>query len=411
MQKLLEQISQRFQSFINQRDDLALIVRSMETDSVPLLKILEGLEEASASDLYWIFTDNFLNQESYANDVISSFATKHELIRLSMEKEGMNPWQPIPQQILSEKTPPAQRLRNLAAFSRELLPVPNGGMVIWGFYPLEIADHTAYALLMEEILQHKFPFPWCHHLRFIIRDDSETLSMEKQLSTLPRIQWYKPDLSMDAINRSMEEDIADETLPLDARLNTLMVMAGMDYAYGYFPQALEKYELLLQYYAPMGNLTMAALSLNGMGMVYEKLGELRKANESYEAAIVPASQGDHPPITVLLNIILNLANIRRNEKRWEDAEAYFDMAQQLSTANRDASLKIRSLEDRGICQQKQGKYKEACASWDDGLVMAAQLQDVQLCRDLLGRLKQLYSETGQAAREHEVSEQLTALNA
>ena len=209
----------------------------------------------------------------------------------------------------------------------------------------------------------------------------------------------------------MEEDIADETLPLDARLNTLMVMAGMDYAYGYFPQALEKYELLLQYYAPMGNLTMAALSLNGMGMVYEKLGELRKANESYEAAIVPASQGDHPPITVLLNIILNLANIRRNEKRWEDAEAYFDMAQQLSTANRDASLKIRSLEDRGICQQKQGKYKEACASWDDGLVMAAQLQDVQLCRDLLGRLKQLYSETGQAAREHEVSEQLTALNA
>lgn len=408
MRKLLNHISQRFQSFINQRDDLAIVVCSMETDALPLLKILEGLEEASASDQFWIFTDDFIGSGAYANAVVSAFATKHEVIRLAMEKEGMNSWPPVPSQVLSEKTPPAQRLRELASFSRELLPIPNGGTIIWIFYPLQITNHNAFAILMEEVLRHEFPFPWCHHLRFIIREDPTDRALQKRLATLPRIQWYEPDLGMDAMNRSMEEEIADEELPLGERLNTLMVMAGIDSAFKRLPQALEKYELLLQYHAPMGNYSMAALALNGMGEVYEKLGDFNRANESYEAALIPASQGDNPPIPILLNVVLNLANVRRGQERWGDAEAYFDMAQQLATANRDASLKIRSLENRGICQQRQGKLEDACKSWNDGLVMAAQLQDVELCRGLLERLQQHYAETRQTAKEREVREQLAA---
>jgi Tfp pilus assembly protein PilF len=108
--------------------------------------------------------------------------------------------------------------------------------------------------------------------------------------------------------------------------------------------------------------------------------------------------------------VLNLANLRQAQERWEDAEAYFDMAQQLATVNRDASLKIRSLENRGICQQQQGKLDDACTSWNDGLVMAAQLQDVAVCRGLLERLRQLYADTHQTAGEREVNEYLAAFD-
>ena len=296
----------------------------------------------------------------------------------------------------------------LGAFSRELLPVLNGGNNVWIFYPLEITNHTAFSGLIVEMLQHEFPFPWCHHLRFIIREDPVDRALQKALGGSPRIQWYQPDLSVDAVNRSMEAEIADDELPLEERLNSLMVMGITDCAHNRLPQALEKYELLLRYHAPMGNHAMAALALNGMGEVYEKMGDIDRANESFEAALIPASHGDNPPIPVFLNVVLNLANLRRSEERWEDAEAYFDLAQQLATVNRDPSLKIRSLENRGTCQQRQGKLQEACKSWNDGLVMAAQLEDVELCRGLLERLREQYRGTGQIAKERELREQLAA---
>jgi tetratricopeptide (TPR) repeat protein len=408
MRKLLKQISDQLQAFINQRADLALVLCSAATEAVPVLKILEGLEEGSTSDLFWTFTDNFTDAGAYANAVVSGFANKHELVRLAMEKEQMAPWPAIPTQIISTETPPAQRLRMLAAFSRELLPVPSGGNNVWIFYPLEVANHTTFSAVMAEMLQHEFPFPWCHHLRFIIREDPAEHSLQKVLGGSPRIQWYQPDLSVDAVNRSMEAEIADDELPLEERLNTLMVMAITDCAHNRLPQALEKYELLLRYHAPMGNHSMAAVALNGMGEVYEKMGDIDRANESFEAALIPGSHGDNPPIPIFLNVVLNLANLQRSEERWEDAEAYFDLAQQLATVNRDPSLKIRSLENRGICQQRQGKLQEACKSWNDGLVMAAQLEDVELCRGLLERLREQYRGTGQIAKERELREQLAA---
>lgn len=408
MRKLLSNIGQRLQLFINQSEDFALVTSSPLPDSLPLLKIIEGLEQQSACDLYWTFTDSFIDQETYVAAVITGFATKHELIRLAMEKEGMQPWPPLPPEILSEQNLPSQRLRELAIFSRELLPIPNGRNVVWIFYPLDIIDHAAFAMLMKQLLEHSFPFPWTHHLRFIIRDDPSNPAVQKHLMASPRIQWYAPDLSLDAVNRSMEEEIADEELPLAERMSTLMVVAGTDYAHNRLPQALEKYALLLQYYAPMGNYPLAALALSGMGQVYEKMGDLDRANESYETALVPASQGTNPPIPILLNLTLNLANLRSTQKRWDEAEAYYDLTQQLATANRDASLKIRSLENRGICQQQQGKLEDACKSWNDGLVIAAQIEDVELCRELLVRLLQHYSKTNQTTKECELREQLAA---
>src|SRR5262249_28307804 len=158
------------------------------------------------------------------------------------------------------------------------------------------------------------------------------------------------------------------------------VMAAIDGANGRLPQALEKYELLLQYYAPQNNFSFAALAINGIGETYQKMGELDKAGESFESALIPATQNEHPSIPIFLIVVLNLGNLRCTQERWSEAEAYFDIAQQLAMVNRDASTKIRSLESRGICESKQGKHEQACQSWNDALVMAAQLENAELCK-------------------------------
>ena len=409
MQKLLKQISDELREFISQRDHLALVLCSPPGDSLPILNILEGLEEASASDLFWSFTDDFTDPVAYASAVVRAFASKHEVVRLAMEKKGMASWPAIPAEILSDQTPPPQRLRHLAAFSRELLPVRNGGNNVWIFFPLAVSDPAAFSRLMEELVRHEFPFPWCHHLRFIIRLDTE--DKMSPLARGPRVRWYRPDLSMDAINRSLEGQTADESLPLNERLAPLPIMAGNDFARERYAEAMEKYELLLRYHAPMKNYPMAALALNGMGEVYDKMGDLERANASYEAALIPASQGDQPSIPIMLNVVLNLANLCVRQARWQDGEAYYDVAQQLATAARNAPVKISSLDNRGLCQQQQGKNEEAAQSWSDGAVIAAQLEDVPACRTLLSRLQQLYSSTGQTAKVRELQKQLAALGA
>ena len=409
MLKLFQEIESELRRFIRQRENFALILSGSAGDALPILKILEGLEEESASDLFWICTENFADPRGYASAIVQNFAMRHSAVRLEMEKRKMTPWPLILPEILSENEAPARRLRGLTAFSRELLPVPNGGNNVWIFYPLEVSDNFAFATLIKELLAHESPFPWCHHLRFIIREDPTDHAIQCLIGKTARIQVYKPDLSMAAINRSLESEIADEGVPLAERMALLPVMAGNDYSQGRYPEALRKYELLLRYHAPMNNHTMAAFALNGMGEVYDRTGDLARANQSFEAALIPASVGEHPPLPVFLNVLTNLGNLCQQQARWQDGEAYYDMAQQIATAARNSSSKMKAIENRGICQQKQGKGSEAAQSWNDGAVIAAQLQDVRSCQMFLQHLEGHYRETAQTEKARQVHEQLIEL--
>jgi tetratricopeptide (TPR) repeat protein len=215
---------------------------------------------------------------------------------------------------------------------------------------------------------------------------------------------------MEAVTRSLEAQTADESLPLEQRMAPLPVLAGNDFAQGRYPEAMEKYELLLRYHAPMNNYPMAALALNGMGETYERSGDPERAQESYLAALIPANHGEHPALPIFLNVVRNLANLSVRQKKWDDGEAWHDAAQQLATAARNAPVKIDSLDQRGFCQQQQGKQEEAAQSWKDGLVIAAQLQDVEACRALLGRLERHYTEAGDSEKARGAQQQLANLN-
>jgi tetratricopeptide (TPR) repeat protein len=409
MRRLLKQISDHLQGFVDQRDDLALILCSPAADALPVLKIIEGLEDASTSDLYWVVTNNFTDPASYVQALVQGFATKHQAVRLALEQRALRPWPSIPPALLAADASPVQRLRELTAFSRELLPVPDGGTNVWVFFPLEVADGGAYATLMAGLLRHEFPFPWCHHLRFIVRDDPPNGALRRAVAGRPRIRWYQPDLSLEAVNRALEEEANDPSLPVADRVALLPVLAGTDFAWGRYAEAMKKYELLLRFHAPTGNHAMAAFALNGMGEVYEKVGDLERANQSYEAALVPASHGEHPALPVWLNTVVNLANLCVRQGRWADGEAYYDVAQQLATVARDPTTKINALDGRATCAQRQDKLDEAARSWSSGAVIAAQLQDVAACRLLLGRLEQLHAQRGEASQAAELRRQLAEL--
>ena len=97
------------------------------------------------------------------------------------------------------------------------------------------------------------------------------------------------------------------------------------------------------------------------------------------------------------------------QARWQDGEAYYDMAQQIATGARNPSMKMKAIENRGICQQKQGKGSGAAQSWNDGAVIAAQLEDVHSCQTFLQHLERHYRKTAQSEKARQVHEQLVEL--
>jgi tetratricopeptide (TPR) repeat protein len=409
MRRLLDPISARLEAFVRQPGDLTLVLAAPASDAMPLLTMLEGIEARNASDFFWTFTEPFTDAASYADALVRIFADRHRALQLLLQQEGMPPWPELPAEVQQPTAAPARRLRALAAFSRELLPIPNGGICLWTLFPLEVADASGFAALARELVAHEFPFPWCHHLRFIVRDDPAQDAVSRLLGGAPRTQRFAPDLGADALNRSIESDVADPSLPLAERMGSLLLSAGNDLAFGRLPSALEKFSLLLQYHAPLGNQAMAAVALNGMGQVWERMGDLAQAERAYQDALVPASHAEPAAHAVFLNAILSLAKLRVTQERWAEAEGYWDAAQQLATVTRDGPMKVRALEQLGICRLAQGKRSEAIASWRAGSVIAAQLEDTELCGNLLARLHRLFAAEGQADEERLLREQLAGL--
>jgi tetratricopeptide (TPR) repeat protein len=320
----------------------------------------------------------------------------------------MRPWPLLPDELLDESRPPVDRLRELMIFSRELLPAADGFLAVWCLVPLTIEDPAAYAALVAELLQHAFPLPWCHHMRIYVRGDPSDAALPAAVGSQPRVAWYDPDLSQAAMQRAIDEETADPALPLGRRLQNLFISAGVDHAHSRFGAALQKYALLLKYYASTRDATMTALVLNAVGETQARLGNVEHAGLCFEHAFVPASQAPGPPIPVMLNIVLNLANLRMAEGRWAESESYYDAAQQLATAQRDAPTKLHAIENLGQCQYMQGKLSEALTSWHAGAAVAGELEFPESRRSMLERLASHYLHAADHARHTDVRRQLAA---
>ncbi len=409
MRDLLDPTIAILQSLLDHTDKLALILRSPVSDALPILKVLEGLDAPNPSDLFWVFSDAFHDSTTYAAEIIKNFTSKHQMVQLLLKEEGMQPWPEIPDEILMEKFDPVARMRALTVFSRQLFPTPLSGNNVWIFYPLHIGNYAEYSSFFQSLLRHDFPNPWCHHLRFIVREDPSDPQLSRSLAGFPSVGFHEPDLSSKAVEKSLEREVADESQPLEIRINSLLVMAGMDIAHSRFLESLEKYALVLRYFAPMGNHTMAAVALNGMGEAYVRIGDFESANTAFQSALIPASQTDYPAPQVFLNIALNLANLRMSQENWEQAAGYWDIVQKQSILTRDAGTRIRALEQLGYCHYRLQEFDQAEKSWHDGAVMAGEIYDKELQKSLLERKRNLYVEKREFQKEREITNQLANL--
>ncbi|MGO9109815.1 MAG: tetratricopeptide repeat protein [Thermoguttaceae bacterium] len=402
MRKLIESATRRLRAFVSQRDDFALVVSTPEVEATSVLAICEELSETSTAEFFWIFPDPFSGPEVYASAIVKGFAAKHELVKLLQEKEGSAPWPPIPPAILDEAAPAEQRLRELMVFSRSLLPAPENCLAVWVFFPMEISDAAGYGRLMSRVVEHEFPLPWCHHLRVIMRENPAQPGLAAALKDTPRVGWYQPDFSPAALQQALDEAAADKDLPLDERLQSLLVAAGMDYSNKRYDEALEKYQLVFQHYSATKNNVLTAIALNGLGEVHVAQGQQEDGGTCLEAAVVAATEAEPPSVPVFFNAAWNLANLRVAQGRWEEAESYFDVVQKLAAVQHSPELKIAAIEQLGQTQYMQAKVPLAVETWQAGATVAEKLEKPELRRSILGRMKEHYVRAGDTVKQREI---------
>jgi tetratricopeptide (TPR) repeat protein len=406
VQRLFDELTDRLSAFVAQRDDLALLLACRDEEGVIVDKALEALDDRSPSDIYWRATARFDDADSWVDGVLATTRSTIDAVRHAQRAAGDPSWPAEPDGL--DLGPPAARLRALIAFTRDCLPEPDGMTAVWCLLPLEVADPVAWSQLMTAVLAHEFPRPWCHHLRFLVRDTPAPPTLAA-LHDQPRIVRHAIEFSMATAAAEMEREIDDESLPLERRLQTLFVQANLDHANNRASDAIAKYDLLLRHYTNTGNATMAALTLNALGEVYQRAGDSIRAQEMFALAWQPAAAASPPPIPILLNISLNLGNLHFARGEWAEAEGCLDAAQQLATAQRAPRTKMEVLERLGHARYQQGNVDGALACWSAGATVSRELALPDIEAAHTTTLRSYYSAVGDVTRVRELDARLEQL--
>jgi len=407
VRKLVAALQTRTEAFLAQRKNVLLVVRAGEAEYLPLVSVVAGIESGGSPDDFLLFADEFHSPAQYATALVQSLGARYAVIGPALQKEGMDVPAELPPALRDERRPPVDRVRDLLVFERGLLADLEASRVVVALLPPRIADPTLYARFVMALVEHEMPQPWCHHMRFVVREDAARALLSEHARSLPRTEFYAPDFSQAAVAKSVEDEAYDESLPLPARMQALLVSASMDYAHGRLRVSAEKYALLTRYHRAMGPPVMLALSLNGGGEVLVRAGKPAEAQNQFERALVPAIEAQNT--SALINITLNLANLHRQQGRWQPAYDHYVAVSGLAKVQVNAQLQLRCLEQMGFCQYKLKDTKKAWEHWQAGAELARGVGAREDLLDCLQRIRELYKEQGMAAREREASIEVAAL--
>jgi tetratricopeptide (TPR) repeat protein len=407
MRKLFEAMRLRIEGFLAQRRNLLLVVKAGPAEYIPLASFLNGLDDAGEKDVFWLFADPFENPNQYVKAIVTAFQTQYKVLAPELLKEGSQVPADVPPEILNERRPPTDRLRDLLLFARSLIDDLEATRLVVGLLPSEIRNHLAYTQLVIALAAHEMPVPWCHHMRIIVREDASQALLFQHAQAMPHTDFYAPDLGQEAVQGSLAEEANDASLPLPQRMQALLLLAGMDLSYRRLQPASEKFVLLAKYYKVVGPQPLYAMSLYGLGQVFERAGNKPEAQRFYEKALVPALAAQDP--ASLINITMSLAALHLEAKHWSEAFEYYLGLSGLAKATVSPELQLRSLEQMGYCRYKLGDYKGAWQNWNAGVTLARGVNSREHLLDCLQRIRDLYKEGRMSAKRNEIEPEIAEL--
>ncbi|MGK3988992.1 hypothetical protein WME99_38465 [Sorangium sp. So ce136] len=406
MWRKLDELKATLDEFVDQREHLLLVVSCADPEMSYVLKTLEGMDDTAPSDIFLVFGETFTDAAQYASAIMKNLRVQMEIARAPRAAQGEGPFPPLPAVCDDVAAAPGARLRAAIDHVSSLVPAQGGHRVIWGFLPLQIADQEGYARLVGEFVPARGPEPWMRGLRVIARDDRAAPFLFPPLrkSKAPGVLLYELDMSPAALNDALVKEAGDRSLPVADRMQALLQLAGLDYAYRRYPQALEKYGALYRYYAAHDAPVMQAVTLLGVGDVLRQMGDVKEARVKYHQglALVMSTQA----LPVLLNLTYAIGDTSLELKDYRDAEGFFGLAGQVAGKLMNPFVKADALEKQGIARYRTGDATGAVLVWKEAAALSKTFAYHERHRSVLESLiaayKGMYMEDERRACEAEL---------
>jgi tetratricopeptide (TPR) repeat protein len=408
MRKLLDRIQKTIEDFVEQRDDLVLVFSCSDEDAPLLLKIVQDVEQANSTDAFLLFADEFVEPEAYVSLAIDRLREQLQIANDWLAEQGRSPLPATPETLDDVRLSPIQRLGQAMTYARNLVPKEGGHRLIWAMFPQRIQDREAYAKLMSAFAPRQGLRPGMQRLRIIFRDQCGTEELSPELVNAPRFRFSNVDISPDALQQALREEVEDEELPDERRMSALLQYTLIDSAHGRRQEALTHLKLLLGYYQHTDNDVLHALVLAAIADIFYREKDIEKAIHWYECAVPVAIKSKSP--VVFHSAVSNLADIAFERQEYERGEKLYDAADQLAGKMLYAEGMARARERRGLCQEHQHAYDRAVESWEDAAGVSRTTGMGARLKANLEHLSRGYRRLGMEDRLKPVLEELTTLD-
>ena len=409
MRRLFDQLQRDVEAFVEQRDDLLLVVPCTDADAPLVAQVVGDAEQANGTDAFLVFPDPFVEASPYVDVVVERLREQVTLANQALEEEGRPPFPPLPDALRDARRPPGDRLKEAIGFARALVPSDGGHRLVWALVPLEVHDHDGFLRLLATLVPWHGVESWMRGVRLLVRDAPATAAVARRYAEAPRLRVRPVDAGPDALAGALRDDAADEALPDDQRMSAYLQLALLDYAHNRPQDAFAKLEVLLGYYQHTGDPGMQALVMNTFGDVYHRNDQLGDARHWYECALVPLAEAPAP--VVLFTVLKNLGRVCFAQGDAAVAEQYFAMMEEVATQRNDAEGKAEALEWQGLSREKRGAYAEAVDSWKAGAELSRGVEMDAPLAAALGHLARLYEQGRRDAALAEVRAELASLEA
>jgi tetratricopeptide (TPR) repeat protein len=362
MRTLIDRIQASIAHFVEQRDDLVMIMACSDNDAPLVLKIVQDVEKASGSDVFLLFADDFVATGPYVAVAIERLRQQHKLVNEWLTAQGRDLFPPLPEPLDSAQFSPIQRLGQAMMYARSLLPHDGDHRLIWAMLPPTIHDRQAYLDLVSAFAAWRGVRPGMQGLRIIFRDETDTAGFMPALARAPRVRITSVDMGPAAIQSALQEEANDATLPQERRMAALLQQALLDSAHGRTQQALAQFRVLLGYYQHTQTAALQALVLNAIGDIFHRTNDCTNACYWYECAVPLAVKSESP--VLLHTAVSNLADIAFKCAAYGLAEQLYDAADQLAGKMLYAEGMVHARERCGLSREYQHAYERAVQSWE-----------------------------------------------
>jgi tetratricopeptide (TPR) repeat protein len=370
MQRLIDTLRESLNEFIAQPDYPTLVLDGTDSALVLPTRILAALDRQDEANYYLLFPQPCADGSAYVGAIIDSLRQQLEVFNAELAARGRPLLAPMPLEVTDGRQPPNRRLEAVIRYMGGTLP--GDSPIVWGFLPAPLTDVSGYEAAIRALLLPAPAPPWMDRHRFIVRDQQSAPAIVAALFEQKNDRVLVLDVELDnaSVMDGLVRTAQDPALPPDERMLAFFQLAAVDFSFQRYPEALEKYGAMFNYYASTGNKPMQALCLSGAGDTLRQQGRAEEALIRYQESIGIAGEDQNVPALQAGSQGAGTCCLALGS--YAEAEGYLTLSNTLAGKLNNPFAKCDAMEKLGVARFRQDKFPEAVDIWLKGKNLAKQ---------------------------------------